>query len=371
MKTKYLFLLGFCFITGSLMAQTPDDILNVLISKNLVTQAEADSIRAEASRKAQDAKEKQKSFFINARRAINISGYAQIRFQSFQESGRVDYADVRRARLDFRGNVTPTWEYRLQFDLASSPKLLDGYAAFKPYDFLKLQAGQFKVPFSLENLAPSNNMETIDRSQVVEALVARGRDVLGNHNGRDIGVQASGSLVKINDRFIVDYFVAGFNGNGINTADNNEPKDAAARIVLHPVKGLDIGASYYNGYDKYGTPTARNRVRTRMGGELVYIYKFASLRGEYIEGEDGGIERSGYYAQLSAYIYKKKLQLVGRYDAFDPDTDKDDDAMINYLGGINFFFNDWAKIQVNVTNRTEEGESVNNDIIGVQLQIGF
>ncbi|MEP7265371.1 MAG: porin [Bacteroidota bacterium] len=371
MKTKITILLCLCLMSNLLKAQTSDDLLNLMIGKKLISQEDADSIRADAALKAQEAKEKQKTFTISAKRPIAITGYTQVRFQSLQESGKVDYADVRRARLDVRGNVVPTWEYRVQFDLAASPKLLDGYTVFKPFDFFKLEAGQFKIPFSMENLAQSNNMETIDRSQVVEALTSRSRDILGNNNGRDVGVQAFGSILKIKDRFIIDYFVGGFNGNGINTADNNEPKDAVARIVFHPVKGLDIGGSWYNGYDKYGTPVARNHVRTRVGGELSYIYKIASLKGEYIEGEDGGIKRSGYYAQLASYIYKKKFQLVFKYDAFDQDTDKDDDATINYVGGINFFFNDYAKIQVNATIRTEETKNVNNDIIGVQLQVGF
>jgi phosphate-selective porin OprO/OprP len=371
MKTNLLLTAMLLLCITSLRAQTTDDILNLMINKKLVSQEDADSIRAEAAIKAQDAKEKQKTFGILARRAINISGYTQVRFQSQQEAGKVDYADIRRARLDFRGNIAPTWEYDVQFDLAVSPKLIDGYAAYKPFDILKLQAGQFKVPFSLENVTGDNTLETIDRSQVVEALVARGKDVIGNHNGRDQGIQASGSLLKIHDRFIVDYFVGGFNGNGINNTDNNESKDAVARLVLHPVKGLDVGGSWYNGYDKFGTPAAVNQIRTRIGGELVYIYKFASIRGEYIKGEDGILKREGYYAQASAYIYKRKLQLVGKYDFYDPNTEKDNDASKYYVGGINYYFNDFAKIQVNASVREEEIKNFNNDLINVQLQIGF
>ena len=360
-------------------AQTNDDVLNLLINKNIIKQEEADSLRGEAALKAQDQKEKQKSFGVTARRGISISGYTQIRFQSLQEAGKPDAADIRRARLDFKGNVTPTWEYRLHVDMAGTPKVLDAIATFKPYDVFKIQAGQFKVPLSLENLTSSNSMEVIERAQVVEALVARNRDVIGNHNGRDIGIQAFGSIFKIKDRYIFDYFVAGFQGAGINTSDNNEPKDFAARIVIHPIKGLDLGGSYYNGYDRFGT-IIKNQIRKRVGGDITYTYKFISLRGEYIQGEDGEfatntgynhIEREGWYGQLSCYVIAKKLQLVGRYDAYDPDKDKSDNATTNVLGGVNFFFNDWAKLQVNYTSRNESGKVINNDIIGAQLQIAF
>jgi len=382
MKRNYYSLLTMLAITlgcSNLKGQTNDDVINLLINKNIIKQEDADSLRSEAAIKAQEQKEKQKSFNITAKRGIGISGYIQNRFQSLQEAGKPDANDIRRARLDFKGNVTPTWEYRLHVDMAGTPKILDAIATFKPYDQFKIQAGQFKIPLSLENNTSSNNMEVIERAQVVEALVARNRDVIGNHNGRDIGIQAFGSILKIKGSFIVDYFVAGFQGVGINTSDNNEPKDFGARIVIHPIKGLDLGASYYNGFNRFGT-IVKNEIRKRVGGEITYTYNIISIRGEYIQGEDGDfenktgynhIEREGWYGQLSCYVIAKKLQLVGRYDTYDPDKDKSENATTNVLGGVTFFFNDWAKLQVNYTSRNESGKIINNDIIGAQLQIAF
>ncbi len=387
-KLHYIF---FSFlITGStaIKAQTNEDVLNLLINKNIIKQEDADLLRAEAALKAQDAKEKQKSFAINARRAINISGYIQSRFQSLQEAGRPDAMDIRRARLNFRGNVTPTWEYRLQVDMAGTPKVLDAIATFKPYDFFKIQAGEFKVPLSMENNTPSDLMDVIERAQVVEALVARNKDVLGNNNGRDIGVMAFGSLLKIKDHAIIDYYLGGFQGAGINVSDNNEAKDFGARLILHPIKGLDIGAAYYDGFSKIGTIpvgfiVARDNIRTRIAGELSYVYKFISVKGEYIHGEDGDYvkgkteysyihtKREGWYAQIAAYVIPKKIQVVGRWDSYDPDIHKPANATLNILGGVNYYFNDWAKLQVNYTSRNESGKTINNDIIGVQLQVGF
>ena len=100
----------------------------------------------------------------------------------------------------------------------------------------------------MENLASSSLIDAIDRSQVVEALVARGKDVIGNQNGRDIGVQASGALFELKDRKLVDYAVGIYNGAGINKADDNVNKDYVARLVVHPLPGLDVGGAYYNGY---------------------------------------------------------------------------------------------------------------------------
>lgn len=369
-KTKLLLsLFGLFIAVFNAKAQNNDDMLNLLINKNLIRQEEADSIRAEAAIKAQEQKEKQKSFAVNARRAIQISGYTQLRFQSLQEAGKPDGLDIRRARLDFRGNVTPVWEYRLQLDMASTPKIIDAYTVFKPYDFIKFEVGQFKIPFSLENLTQSNNMETIERAQVVEALVARNKDVIGNNNGRDIGLQVFGSLFKFKNGYFLDYYAGVFNGAGINTTENNEAKDYSGRLILHPLKGLDIGGSVYNGKDKIEKND--NYKRERWGGEISYTYKSLSIKGEYIEGRDADTRRNGYYAQISDYIWQKKLQLIAKYDVYDANKSIDKDMTTNIIGGFNYYFNDFAKIQVNYTSRNEEGTDINNDIIGVQLQVSF
>lgn len=384
MKKRHsiLFLL---LIAGSTVvkSQTNDDVLNLLINRSIITQDDADSLRAETAIKAQDQKDKQKLVALHVKRSIGLSGYLQTRFQSLQEAGKPDALDIRRARLDFRGNVTPTWEYRLQVDFAGAPKLLDAIATFKPYDVFKVQAGQFKIPLSMENNTPSNIMDLIERSQVVEALVARNRDSIGNQNGRDIGVMAFGSLLSLPDRQMIDYYLGVFQGVGINATDNNEAKDLGARLTFHPIAGLDLGGAYYDGFSKIGTATKKDNIRKRIAGELSYVYKIISIKGEYIRGKDGDFiklnndytyvhyQREGWYAQLAAYVYKRKIQLVGRWDAYDPDIKKPGNATLNLLGGVNYYFNDWAKLQVNYTSRNESGKTINNDIISTQFQISF
>ncbi len=354
--------------------QTSEEMINLLISKKVITQHEADSVRAVSALKAQDDKAKQKKFNLTSGRAIILSGYTQIRYQSLQEAGKNDGFDIRRARLDFKGAITDKWAYHMHAEFANSVKMMDATIAYKCNDYLKIMAGQTFIPFSLENLTGNTKLETIDRSQVVEALAARGKDVIGNMNGRDIGIQFSGSVLKINDHFLLDYALGIFNGAGVNTADNNEAKDFSARLIFHPIRGLDLGGSVYNGYDNWasGTPVlANNQVRNRVGGEVAYTLKALSLRGEYIYGQDGGINRSGYYAQAGYYFIPKKFQVVFKYDSYDANLSIADNISTNYTCGLNWVFNDFTRIQADYTNRHEQGAQVNNDVIAVQLQIGF
>lgn len=358
-----------------LKAQTSDDVLNLLINKNLIKKADVDSIRAEYTKKQQGAAEKPALLSVTAKSTIHISGYTQIRFQSLQEAAKPDGMDIRRSRLDFRGQVSPKWEYRLQLDFASvlplAPKITDAYAGFKPYYFLNLQVGQYKIPFSLENLTSSSSLESIERSQVVENLVARNKDVIGNQNGRDIGLQIYGSFLKLKEKYLFDYFASILNGAGINATETNEEKDFAGRLVIHLVEGLDIGGSLYSGYDKIGNVTFKNQTRNRVGGEASYTRKNFSVKGEYIEGKDAGIKKAGYYIQASYYIIPKRIQFLAKYDTFDPDKAKINNITTFYIGGINFYFNDWAKCQLNYTYKAEEGQKINNDVVSTQVQISF
>jgi phosphate-selective porin len=272
---RFLFSISFFLaIIAESYSQSSNDILNLLISNKTISQAQADSVRAESALLQQQTDAGRKSFFVTATRQMQLSGYTQFRFQSFQEANKKDGFDIRRARLDLRGSITPWFSYRVQADLAEKPKMIDGYGEIKIADYLSITAGQFKIPFSLENLASSNKLEMIDRSQVVEALVARSKDVIGNQNGRDVGVQISGTLINLNELPLVEYRIGVFNGSGINVADTaNGAKDIAGRLIFTPMKGFSFGGSIYNGWDKAIIPDVpgKSQIRNREGVELSYV----------------------------------------------------------------------------------------------------
>jgi len=368
-KQALLLILGIVSLTT--FAQTTNDVLDLLIKNKTISQEQADSVRAEAAIKQQDVDAGKKSFFASASRLIQLSGYTQVRYKSQQETGKVDGFDIRRARLDIRGNVSPYFSYRLQTDFAGTPKLIDAYAEIKIYDCFNFTIGQAKIPFSMENLASSNKMESIDRSQVVEALVGRGQDVIGNQNGRDIGVQLGGSFGKYENRFLFDYKIGVFNGAGINQEDKNDNKDFVGRLVAHPVKGFDVGGSYYTGTGNFGKPTATNQDRNRYGIELNYEYKRFFVRGEFIEGKDGAITRNGWYAQTGYYLIPAKFQLIAKYDTYDTNTSASNDISTAYLLGGSYNFNNWSRIQAGYTFKREEGPEISNDLAVIQYQISF
>jgi phosphate-selective porin len=347
-------------------------LLELLIKKGVIMQEDAAGLRADLAVSKQAEKDKQKEFGVVAGKPIKISGYTQLRYQSLEEKGKNDSFDIRRARLDIKGDLSEGFDYRFQGDFAgSSAKLLDATFGYKVNPYLKLTAGQFKIPFSQENLTSSPKLETINRSQVVEALVARSKDVIGNQNGRDIGVQASGSFLQTDDRYLFDYAVGVFDGAGINASDNNDRKDFAGRIVVHPIQGLDIGGSFYTGDDRWGKNSTSNQTRDRVGIECAYVYKSLNLKGEYIRGKDGSTKKDGWYLQSGYYIIPNKVQGVLKYDTFDPDRETDNDKTNVSTLGLNWYVNKWAFLQVDYEFKDEQGTKVDNDVFSTQLTLQF
>ena len=163
-----------------------------------------------------------------------------------------------------------------------------------------------------------------------------------------------------------------FNGAGYDvTGDNNSRKDIGGRLAIHPIKDLVIGADFYNGVAWYGA-TAKNQKRNRGGFDARYVIGALSLQAEYDKGTDGSIKKDGYYGQAAYFVLPKKLQLAAKYDSYDPNKAIGTDRANIYTGGVNYFFNNWAKFTVDYLFRHEEATTqIKNDIIEAQLQLTF
>ena len=164
MKLRYIigtvFLLTILFSSITLKAQQNDELLNLLIKKNLLTQQEADSLRADLALKEQAKKDKAgNQHGISIGKALQISGLVQARYQGFQQSTVNNAFDLRRVRLDLRGNVTDSWSYDIYTEFGGTGvKLVDAFVAYKAGDYLKFSAGKFNIPFSVESLTSDSQL---------------------------------------------------------------------------------------------------------------------------------------------------------------------------------------------------------------------
>jgi phosphate-selective porin OprO/OprP len=375
---KSLFISIFLFTAIIAKAQQSEDLLNLLIQKKVISEKEADSIRSENAVKEQQKLDKDKAnqhgVYIGTK-ALQLSGLIQTEYEGFEQSTKANTFVLHRARLDVKGDIGDQWSYEVYTEFSGvNPKLLDAYTTYKVADYLNITAGQFKVPYSLESLASDASLEFIDRTQVVNGLAGRSTDVIGNQNGRDIGAQLSGSFAKVNGSYLFDYYVGVFNGAGYDvTTDNNNHKDIAARLVIHPITNLSIGADIYRGEDVFTVTSAAattNR-RSRDGIDGKYLIGKLSLTAEYDKGSDANIDRSGWYGQAAYFVWSNKLQLAARYDSYDPTQTITTDRSLNYTGGVNYFFSKWAKFTVDYVDVREQTTQVKNNLLEAQLQLTF
>ena len=241
---------------------------------------------------------------------LSISGWMNIQYDyesQLQNDGvtldQINTFNVRRARLDFKGNLCENVEFRVQGDLAGTPKLVDGFVKVKLQKYFNIQVGQFKIPFTFENPQSPLTLEGIEYAQVISKLSGYS-DMSGvktYSGGRDVGVMIYGNFFSFEHNGkeipILTYKLAVFNGNGMNNKDANLAKDIAGSIEVCPVvKGLMLAASYYDGNYKLDNTFKINdstevnfyennaiRDRFTVGGK--YENGRLTVRSEYITGK--------------------------------------------------------------------------------------
>jgi phosphate-selective porin OprO/OprP len=128
---------------------------------------------------------------------------------------------VRRAYLELAGRFFRWVNFRIETDFTDSQPLREVWVELAPLPELRLIAGQFETPFSLEELTSSKHIDFVERSLVNELAPSYDR-----------GVMVYGSLMQ----GLASYSLGGFNGSGQNTSDNNPDKDLAGRLALAPLK---------------------------------------------------------------------------------------------------------------------------------------
>lgn len=319
--------------------------------------------------------------FLKISQKLELRGLIHIRYQLFQEETRIDAFDMRRARLDFRGDVAPKFGYRLHLELANGPKILDATFIYKPYEYFTINIGQSKPTFCYDNLYSPSTLLTVNRTQIDNAFAFRENDLYGNQIGRDIGIWVSGKLNTGKEEFkrpFLDYTFGIYNGSGINVADNNKQKDFSGSLGISPVKDLWVFGRFHSGNGQTIADPNVTTDRTRYGTNLTYKYKNWLLEAEYMTATDESdslalLERNGYYITLAHTPIKDKLQILLRLDNYDPNSNPENiDNIVNrYVLAANWFITKNTRIQVEYDLINEEGEERENDLFAIQFQAGF
>jgi phosphate-selective porin len=339
---------------------------------------------------------------------VSVIGYIQPEYKIAFNGENADGSSkndmgfyFRRARLGVTGNIPYDFSYYVMAEFSSfqnGPYLLDAfvtYNRFKPW--FKISMGQFKKPFGLELGATGcQDLYTINRSKVVNELTSPDRD-LGIMMSGSTGTKKFFGLEKEN---ILSYTLSITNGTGRNVYDIDRAKDFIGRLVIAPFDWISVGGSYQFGKQKNADPTiTKMDERMRYGGDITLKKYNFILQGEYIYGGDNGskligggcgatpelvagnFKSNGYFAQLM-YNTKWKLMPLVKYETYDPDMDKEDFDHTAYRQsamtfGLNYYPNDWVRLQFNYISNIEGSSStditnyneVPNDMFLMQIQV--
>jgi phosphate-selective porin OprO/OprP len=346
-----------------------------------------------------------------------LGGRFQFRYTFTDKDGGQDVSqwDAKRIRFWLKGYAyTKDLTYALEVDprayaSAANKGLLDAWINYKLIDEVQLKVGQYKVPFSRQQLTSDGAQEFVDRSPVVDSMKA----------DYDIGAMLNGKIAK----GLLEYNLGVFGGAGQTTGRSDNNNLFAARVAVNPLGNvgyseadldysqkpqLGIAANYFrntvvktgtsldisvpnyasskgwlgSGFNKSGYAATNDKLDVdSYGADLVFKWMGLFVQSEYLLGQaesqfTGHLLRSqGFYGEAGYSIIPKTLDLAFRYSYYDPDRDIANNNVTEQIGAISYYFNKHnLKLQADVGNtHTQHAGSASTDDMAyrVQAQIIF
>jgi phosphate-selective porin OprO and OprP len=420
---------------GGQAASVNEQILEILLNSKMVTpekyqelkkQAEAEDAELQRLRALEKKVKEEKAPAGNAKvdfkkgftmesedgeNKLRLSGRLHADYRWFlNDNPANDTFLIRRARLAALGTFYKHYDFSVEYEMGQgSSQLNDAFLNINYWPEAQLMFGQYKVPFSLEELHSDNWIDFIERS-------------LANNfaPSRDIGIMLHGNVSKD----LLYYQLGVFNGRKLNSSDVDDQKDVAGRVTIAPfskmdnkiLKGLHIGGAFTSGSEHTTNPStdwwryqyktaggttflqfndtvAQDGSRNRLGGELAWLMGPVSLKSEYMSlqmndltynKQKASFENTAGYVSLGWFLtgeeepwrnglpqqitpkkpfklgkpgYCGAFQLVGRYEWIDMDPDilklgfadpkKYTDKASGYTFGLTWYPNDLLRFMVN------------------------
>ncbi len=206
---------------------------------------------------------------------------------------------IRSARIRVDGTVFRDFDFMIQPEFAgSSLSLQDAYLEWRRWPELRLRAGKFKSPVSLERLQ-SDTETMLPELGLATALAPN----------RDIGLQLGGELWG----GVVGYAVGVFNGvadGASGEADFGDSKEVEARLFVHPFRQTDLKPLQALGVGLAGT---WGDVQGATNSTALPVFRSAGQNAffAYRSGTFAGGERYRVVPQM--YYYWGRFGLLAEY----------------------------------------------------------
>jgi hypothetical protein len=267
--------------------------------------------------------------------------------------------EIFNARLGVQGGLGTLFGYLLHGGINTVDdkfRLLDAVVSVSPLPELGVNLGQFKVPFSMEELLLRQDIKYESRAQAVSAIAP----------ARQIGASVSGAFLE--ER--LEYEFGLFNGNGESLQNDNASFLYGGRLQFNNVGPLgfrdefvvQVGGSLAFSRDSdvdlglmgpldpaAGDLAEYAGERLLWGLDLHTSYQGFFLDAEFLraelkpEPEEGLVlatsTAQGGYLQLGYQFLSGLVEGLIRYDAFEPIGEKDRDFVLvgaNLYAGYNY-----------------------------------
>ena len=324
--------------------------------------------------------------------SLNVAGYIQVQGAVIENNDEVGYETptpkaltdedgfrIRRAKLAIFGNAYEHVKFKLEANFAGTPALDDAFIEDDHLPYLVGRVGQFKVPFSLEELTSDTEILSIERSEVVKQIASE----------RDQGISFSGDIPG----GLLSYSIGAFNGSKAKAATtyaigsyNDAAKNAtkndndqllyAGRLVAKPADWIKIGVSGLTSTDGSGSGE-EDRTSYGIDLQIKNPKRGCSLQGEYLnqrlEKTGADVSSEGFYLQAGHFVVPKHLEVALKYEEYDSDTDVTNRDDIRWTTvGLNFYIDGHdAKLMANYIFKNEGDDGYDNDTLLAQVQLRF
>jgi hypothetical protein len=295
---------------------------------------------------------------------LTIGGRLQVRFTyhavdndpDTNDEDEPDF-DVARARVWLRGHAFgKDLKYKFQFDIAGDEadtsvgsssnrltELKDAYIEWAKYKAFIVRAGQFKVPYSRQQLTSSGAQQFVDRSGV-DRDFARGRNP-----GLMVFGKAGGEK---QDMF--EYYAGAFDGEGENKDNNDEGLLWVGRVAVNPLGAVKYSQSDIEGTEDFIFAVGFNAFLHQddnhvnagddwaMGGDIAAFWKgfFATFELHYLERENPGgadLDALGWFGQIGYFVVPEVFEIAFRATEVDFDNSTGRTARREFLVAAGYF----------------------------------
>lgn len=319
---------------------------------------------------------------------------------------------LRRGRVGLSGKLSSGWSYKYEIDFAAdSSNVTDAYLQKSLCKKASIKIGQFKEPFSLDELTSSRFITFLEKASING--FAPGRNIGISYNlhlkninfysgifGDSIGTNSTTDDETVSSTARIAFFDKDSNGNTLHlglAGRVSEPSGDSVSYALKPEASIETSSSAIS----TGAIANANKIY-QTGVEAAIVKGQASIQAEYINTE---IDRDqdnannvleGYYIQLSYFLtndkhnYNTKSSAFGRvkphnkkgaweiaYRYSDAEANSGSltaGNMENNSVALNYYATDNVRLMTNYINSNLDSNSTYGDdaeIFSVRAQIDF